>query len=826
MPSVRAYSPVAKREDTEETVPEVREETAPEEEDEFALYGGHEIEDWRTVAPMRTITPPPEKEEVRIPWSEVQLLEVFKKFSDSDQREVHIEELPSLLRYLGARTTDTEVDAIVRKQTMYSSLHWFEFIEFIKRHREYDVKQLRDQFESADIDGNGTLDIEELHQLLVKSGYSPTKEATQEALNTIDEDHDGTVSFEEFEMLREHLRSTRGFLKSEAAELGMLFERIATGENGLLPTDQLWRICAYIGYNVAPESLRKSILNVDKDHSGFISYDELLGIIRSIRDCEGERLLDVISGYAAWGDEDGEQADKSDKADVKVVAPSEIPSDGEQSLRSISRSSEQVRKPSKEHGRKPSKRKTYAKRATIVVPTTLRLTNLAPALAQLGYFVSPDVTEYILETKLADREKPDRLKWDELAMFLRAYRRTEGFTKKELAHLKECFDREQAVSVAGDDDEGLDALELGRVLRCFGISRTLQQVQRMIEEIDFDGSGQLEFAEFTKLMRQLFHEEAAQRRNVFGSLDTNKNGWINVVRVEEAMTMINGAPPDNEMVQEALWNSLGKRMGDSHGEEDLTIAEFEKFFSTYRKLLMESVAAHAGFVPVEVDMLHKVFAQYDVSQTDYLEPTELRAVVRDLIPEAMETPEGRLEVQKMLEHLAPDEAGLDFSGFLWLMRKCHDQRDERDILKETEVVKLCEYTPEEVEGLRQLFSSHINWAGEVSLETLVDLFGRITTVSEADEDELGLLLYEVCKTPLNCRTMRFPNFMLFMRHLVQFNLFGLNEAADRAIRRQQPKKPRNRGKVAIDKKRRGGMMENVPASQLQQQFSEMIRDRP
>merc|ERR1712199_145878 len=90
------------------------------------------------------------------------------------------------------------------------------------------------------------------------------------------------------------------------------------------------------------------------------------------------------------------------------------------------------------------------------------------------------------------------------------------------------------------------------------------------------------------------------------------------------------------------------------------------------------------------------------------------------------------------------------------------------------------------------FSSHINWAGEVSLDTVIDLLGRIMTVSEADEEELGILLHEVCKLPAHCKTMRFPNFMLFMRHVVQFDLFGVNEAADRALRRNQPKKPRGR----------------------------------
>merc|ERR1711939_967457 len=98
------------------------------------------------------------------------------------------------------------------------------------------------------------------------------------------------------------------------------------------------------------------------------------------------------------------------------------------------------------------------------------------------------------------------------------------------------------------------------------------------------------------------------------------------------------------------------------------------------------------------------------------------------------------DVLKMLMELTPNpDEGLDFTSFLWLMRKCHDQRDERDIVRESEVAQTCEYTPDEVEGLRQIFSSNIDWTGEISLYAIVNLFQRVITINEREEEEISFL---------------------------------------------------------------------------------------
>lgn len=730
--------------------------------------------------------------ECDIPWTETELRAVFQKFSDADEREVRTEVLYSLLRYLGARPSEDDVQNLVREQTWYASFDWFEFIEFIRRYREHDLSTLRMQFANADKDGNGSLDFEEISQLLMQSGFAPTPEATLEALQTVDVDDSGTVSFSEFEVLREHLRTTRGFMRAEAEEMKRLFLRISRGEEKCA-TEEIWRISTYLGYQMSQEEINNVVKEVDQDCSGYINFDELLEIVRGIRDGEKDKLLKVIGQFAIELSSAKESGRKT-----------HIPSAEKDSKRPSSLASPGARSGGK-------KRTLRGQRAAckVVLPTMLALEDIGHALSVLGYFVSPEIITEILGRQLRKHGHPDYLTAEEVMIFLDAYRESGGFTQEELEHMLHIFQKEQRSTVAGNNDEALDALELGRVLRGFGISRTLQQVQRLIEDIDFDGSGEVEFNEFTKLMRQLFHEEARQRRQIFESLDHTTSGKLHVDRLEVALQKIMDVAPDAKMIESAMASSLG-----SHAKE-LGIYDFEKFFGQYRRCLIQSVQEHAGFVPSEVEILRDIFNSFDLNDSGRLEASELRNLIDKHVPEARQSVDGKKQVIKMIEEVSMNTIGiLDFNEFLWLIRKCHDMRDEKDIVQEVEVVRHCEFSTDEVEGLRQLFSSHIDWAGELQLDALAKILDMLVDIRGGDYEELEYHLKDL--NPDRRPVARFPQFLLFMRKLTDENLFGVNEAVDRTLVRQKMRRATAKFGFFSDKVRRGGvgpvaMEDHLPA---------------
>eukprot|EP00927_Polykrikos_kofoidii_P000886 TRINITY_DN10332_c0_g2_i1.p1 TRINITY_DN10332_c0_g2~~TRINITY_DN10332_c0_g2_i1.p1 ORF type:complete len:986 (+),score=211.17 TRINITY_DN10332_c0_g2_i1:104-3061(+) len=729
------------------------------------------------------------EERIDLPWKEHELRSVFKKFSDFEDKEVRTDCLVSLLRYLGAVPVEEEVWNIICDQTRYASLDWVEFMEFIRRYRRQELARLRALFDKADVDGSGGLDFSEIHTLLQKSGYSPTVEVSLEALQATDEDGNGLVTFPEFEALLEHLRLCRGFTKAEAEELQALYIRAAGGANKMLSIGELWRISAYIGYAATPEKVQSIVSEIDKDGSHEVCFDELLNVVRGIRDSERQEMLRIV---------DRRGIEVGTKLGIGIEAHPDVDAGSPQPVTQLTRS----QAPGRKRGAvciarddtitlTPEQRMRVAARKTVRLPLKLPIEEVAPTLNELGYYVSEDVIAPLLEGMQMELENPAYVTVDELSAFLVEYRRAEGFSEAALKDLEYIFLREQRQSAAGDDDNSLDALELGRVLRWFGISKSLQQVQRLIEEIDFDGSGQVEFGEFKKLMRQLLQAEAKHRRDIFAHLEDEGTGRMPVEKLSTALSLIMGVRPDESMVQAAIADAGVDCISSSsllsqdwrNPKASLSQMSFEAIFASYKTRLVDTVRANAGYVPAEVEKLRALFARYDKGE-GIVYGAELRRVIADTFSEATRTKEGQQDMQKRIAEIAPEKpCRINFSQFLRLARMCQDRRDEEDIEQEVEALKECHFRQDEVEGYRQLFSANSSWAGELTMEALRSLLSPVHNFSFVEDEELSIAVRNISTD--GREATRFPQFLRLMWMLMRDNFLGLNDAAERALKRAE-----------------------------------------
>lgn len=730
--------------------------------------------------------------DVSIPWSEEVVRSVFTRFIKGDDKEVNVEDVTNVLHYLGVRAEESQVLGIVKDITPYASVSWDEFTDFLARWRALDMQTLYEQFDTADVDRNGYLDTTELHELMQLSGYSPTVAATLEAMETIDLNGDQMITFSEFERLREHLRKTKGFLKEEAAEMGQLFDRVATIEvNGerRLPVDELWRIRCYLGYSASKEDLAKIVAKVDTSGHGEITFDELLQVARGMQDVELQAIRKVVGKYQAPHQKAAEvfMTHRGDREKPKDTLVTKSPKDLGKYVRT----------------------KTRVKISPFTQPELMPIRCLEAALTDLGYFASSEavqeVTEMMLEKESLSNE--DVISYIEVADFLRAFRLVEGFTKAETAELLECFAREQCISVAGCDDDRLDALEFGRVLRYYGISKNMQEVRRLIDSVDFSGDQQLETHEFLKLMRQLLQDEALERRSVFQQLAIALTNKVFVSSLPDAIKMITGAAPDPVMFKQVVREALDGK------DSALTLNEFEAFCRRYRKVLTASVQNTSGFVPSEVERLQETFAHYNQNGTGILEDSELRLLIHDLMPEAMLSYEGKQDMRKMLAELAdlgqdssllqserpvvPTHSSrdmtettsrgraqdpkpmLDFKNFLALMRRYYDMRDEKDVTREMQAIQATGFPHEAVEAYRQIFLEHVDSTGDLALPMLIHMLGNIGDIKQHEVCELEDML--IALSPEKRNVARFPQFLLLMQQVTELNLFGLNDTARKVL---------------------------------------------
>eukprot|EP01023_Acetabularia_acetabulum_P044590 TRINITY_DN4480_c2_g2_i1.p1 TRINITY_DN4480_c2_g2~~TRINITY_DN4480_c2_g2_i1.p1 ORF type:complete len:313 (+),score=83.12 TRINITY_DN4480_c2_g2_i1:151-1089(+) len=143
---------------------------------------------------------------------------------------------------------------------------------------------MKTKFASADLDGNGVIDREELRALLEStesgSAYLTTRwildEDVDEIMKVYDVDDSGDISFDEFVKLVDDGILLEGtFQEYEDA-----FNAADSSGNGKLGATELARLFQNLGEPLTYEELLKIMTKYDKDESGQIEFEEFLRMFR------------------------------------------------------------------------------------------------------------------------------------------------------------------------------------------------------------------------------------------------------------------------------------------------------------------------------------------------------------------------------------------------------------------------------------------------------------------------------------------------------------------------------------------------------------------
>ncbi|XP_063712872.1 calmodulin-A-like [Symsagittifera roscoffensis] len=147
----------------------------------------------------------------------------------------------------------------------------------------------------------------------------------------------------------------------------------------------------------------------------------------------------------------------------------------------------------------------------------------------------------------------------------------------ELCHLteEEVGEFKEAFKLFDKDGDGtISTKELGIVMRSLGQNPTEQELTDMINEVDEDGNGTLEFKEFLIMMaRRMSSDDIEQEiRDAFRVFDKDGSGTISAAELRTVMTTLGEKLTDeevDEMIQEA----------DIDGDGEINYEEFVKMMT-------------------------------------------------------------------------------------------------------------------------------------------------------------------------------------------------------------------------------------------------------
>ena len=135
-----------------------------------------------------------------------------------------------------------------------------------------ELKSLRKQFDSIDIDHNGELDKLELEEFMKKNNFET--EFANIAIKLFDEDKNGRISFDEFVKFVDAL----GKLDKDPLLLQrMLFATLDQDNSGYLDEKEIYTFFKdFATEPITEDDIQNIIENLDENGDGKLSFDELM----------------------------------------------------------------------------------------------------------------------------------------------------------------------------------------------------------------------------------------------------------------------------------------------------------------------------------------------------------------------------------------------------------------------------------------------------------------------------------------------------------------------------------------------------------------------
>ncbi|KAF3663584.1 Calmodulin-3 [Capsicum annuum] len=127
-----------------------------------------------------------------------------------------------------------------------------------------------------------------------------------------------------------------------------------------------------------------------------------------------------------------------------------------------------------------------------------------------------------------------------------------------------------------DGDGCISVEELATVIRSLDQNPTEEELQEMINEVDGNGNGTIEFTEFLNLMAKKIKETDGEEelKEAFKVFDKDQNGYISATELRHVMINLGEKLTDEEVEQMI-------READLDGDGQVNFDEFVKMMMTF-----------------------------------------------------------------------------------------------------------------------------------------------------------------------------------------------------------------------------------------------------
>lgn len=673
---------------------------------------------------------------------------IFQQFCD-EHHVIPKDLVPQALEAFGILDADRSVLArITNEVSPYSQVDLTDFRDIIEKWMSKEHEFMEETFKSMDKDsgGSGRLSSHELFPYLAAVGIVPVQSRIKEVVELVDPNDTGSLNFQQMVQLVLLYRHTEGFSLKEVKVLRGICAREAAGQQ------QLPRF-----------KLKDVLLLFFGLHNQHISEQLHREAVAECREANGQSLLSLRE-VLLWSRRQREMEFKVFRQKFNLVDPGE-------------------------NGR-------------------VEFTDLTRLVGSLGVTVSEaTVQELVVDSKDAYfglGRRDGALDFDEFVNFMLKLRAREGFSVGELKQFKQVFDR------FDDNNNGeVEVLELADMFRYLGRSVKLDELQVIISQVDFNGSGALEFQEFLRLMRIHREEEVSKIRQVYNKFSAEGSPSLSKESLSAAMTAL-GFSGDSVSLAKMRAKASGRRhslqaeatLRLEDAGNSISFEQFLQWVDDNRAVKVNEQRRCAGFTSTELDSFRMKFSEFDPQATGVLDVKHIGPLLEIIGLPALATAEERNLLLSDLEkardtasNLGVQDAGDKGEGFnFWvlvqLLRIQFSRNDGKVLGREAQAVNETLFSQGEVDSFRESFVSWFERQArrgsmgsseeqersdsrikELNKGTVFSLIRSLGV--KIDEDQRKRLERKIEELNPNL-SLDFPDFLRLMRWMVTVDFGGVN----------------------------------------------------
>ena len=154
--------------------------------------------------------------------------------------------------------------------------------DLLSIHRTLTKKQiLHEAFRFFDKDGNGTVEPEEISEVMTKLGVDLSVTELVDIMSNLDQNGDGVMDFAEFLIMMEPRKNAFGDnIDDEDEILELTFNVFDKKKDGKIDADEIKETLACLGENLSDKEVKQMLDEADMDGDGVLDFEEFMKMMK------------------------------------------------------------------------------------------------------------------------------------------------------------------------------------------------------------------------------------------------------------------------------------------------------------------------------------------------------------------------------------------------------------------------------------------------------------------------------------------------------------------------------------------------------------------